>query len=161
MPDPATVSNDSLPAATSSDTVFDLLAFDLPLNVAAPDEQAAEGVALAVRWNEERGWAEVDRGPHFQLRISEALGDDINRLKADLERDPLRKHTILSEAPDQLVYRQQFPDDPTLVFVHFLRIVPVGDRSFAVESAPDGRFNEADVVRMAAAVAPATASSGA
>ena len=63
----------------------------------------------------------------------------------------LRKHTVLEETPEKVVYRSQFPDED-IVFIHFYRLVPVGDRTFVVRDAAEGRFNEADVQRMVAAV---------
>lgn len=139
--------------AIPSDTVVDLAAFDLPLKLTAPDAEAALGVPLTIRVNDERGWVEVDRGEHFRLCISEVDGDELARLKADLQRDQLRKATVITERPDLLLYKQEFPADPSLVFVHFLRKVNVGGRQFTVESAPDGRFNEADAWRMIASIA--------
>lgn len=155
-PQPTTESDpiDSLAAvAAPSDTVVDLAAFDLPLNLTAPDAQAAMGAPLTIHMNDERGWLEVDRGEHFQVRISETDGDDLARLKADLQRDQLRKATVITERPDLLLYKQEFPADPSLVFIHFLRKVNAAGRQFTVESAPDGRFNEADAWRMIASIA--------
>ena len=112
------------------------------------------GAALVIHANDERGWLEVDRGEQFQLRITETEGDELARLKADLQRDQLRKASVIAERPDLLLYKLEFPADPSLVFVHFLRQVAVEGRQFTVESVPDGRFNEADAWRMAAAISP-------
>lgn len=135
--------------------LLDLQAFDIPLAVSlpemvTPDADSTYGRAV---WNEEFGHLRVKAGDHFGLIITEDPGN-IPRLKADLERDMLRRHTILEEAPDRLVYRSEFPDDD-LVFVHFYRIMTVEGRSFVVEDMPDGRYNEQDVARMLEAVQPA------
>jgi len=130
--------------------VIDLMAHDLPLTVDLGDRSTLGSDTAAVIWNEEFGHLVVNAGEHFTITISEAPGD-IPRLKADLERDMLQKHTVIEETPEKLVYRSQFPDED-LVFVHFRVVVAVGDRTFVVEEATDGRFNEADVKRMAGAV---------
>ena len=142
---------DSL-AAVVQPYLLDLQAFDLPLVVSlpeklTPDQDSSYGKAI---WNEEFGQLRVKGGDHFGLTITEDQGN-ILRLKADLERDMLRKHTLLQEAPDLLIYRSQFPDED-LVFIHFYRVITVGDRSFVVEDMADGRYNEADVARMSQAV---------
>jgi hypothetical protein len=93
---------------------------------------------------------EVNAGDHFAITIVEAPGD-IARLKADLDRDMLQKHTVIEETPEKLVYRSQFPDED-LVFIHFRKVISVGDRTFVVEDASEGKFNEAEIARMAAAV---------
>lgn len=139
-------------AATVQPYLLDLQAFDLPLVVSlpeklTPDEDSTYGKAI---WNEEFGQLRVKGGDHFGLTITEDEGN-ILRLKADLDRDMLRKHTVLQEAPDLLIYRSQFPDED-LVFIHFYRVMTVGDRSFVVEDMADGRYNEADVARMSQAV---------
>jgi hypothetical protein len=139
--------------ASGSGEMVDLRSHDLPLLLRIPDAQTAQADSMVVRWNEDRGWLEVTRGEHFDLRIIEQPGD-LDRLKADLERDLVHRNTIVSEEKDLIIYRQEFPADASLVFLHFLGIVRVGQRTFTVESAPDGRFNEEDVRRMAAAVTP-------
>lgn len=131
--------------------LIDLGEYDMPLLVRVPDAQTAQADSILVHWNEDRGWLEVGRGEHFGLRIMEQPGD-LLRLKADLERDLVHRNTIVSEGPDAIIYRQEFPADASLVFLHFLAIVKVGARSFTVESAPEGRFTEADVRRMVSAV---------
>jgi hypothetical protein len=141
-------------ASEMGDTMVDLSSHDLPLRLSAPDAQATMGAALAIRQNEERGWLEIDRGEHFMLRISETEGNDLARLKEDLQRDQLRKATVIDERPGLLLYKLEFPADPSLVFVHFLREIAVGDRHFVVESAPDKTFNESDAWRMIAAISP-------
>jgi hypothetical protein len=147
---------DSVAAATAP-YLLDLQGFDMPLVVslpenATPDADSTYGQAI---WNEEFGQLRVRAGEHFGLTITEDAGN-ILRLKADLERDMLRKHTVLQEAPDRLIYRSQFPDED-LVFIHFYRVITVGDRSFVVEDMPDGRYNESDVARMVEAVQTAQA----
>jgi len=134
--------------------LLDLQAFDMPLAVSlpemiTPDADSTYGRAV---WNEEFGQLRVKAGDHFGLTITEDMGD-LARLKADLDRDLLRSHTILQEAADRLVYRSEFPDQD-LVFIHFYRVIEVEGRSFVVESMPEGRYNEQDVARMLEAVRP-------
>jgi hypothetical protein len=133
--------------------VIDLSSEDMPLLLAPPQPGELGGDSVQVSWNDEFGHLEVHGGDHFGLQISEEPGD-VGRMKADLERDMLRKHTLIEDAPDRLVYRSAFPDDPDLVFVHFYRVLQADGRTFVVESDPMGRFNEADVRRMVEAVAP-------
>ncbi len=130
--------------------VIDLMAHDLPLAVDLGDRSTLGSDSAAVVWNEEFGHLAVNAGEHFAITVSEAPGD-IPRLKADLERDMLQKHTVIEETAEKLVYRSQFPD-ADLVFVHFHQVIKVGDRTFVVEDASEGRFNEADIKRMASAV---------
>lgn len=139
-------------ASPPNEYLLDLQAYDLPLAVSMPqqlepDEDSTYG---KVRWVEEFGHYRVSVGKSFDLTITEDEGD-IPRLKAGFERELLRTATIVSESPELLVYRWHYPDED-IVFVHFYRILRVGDRSFVVESAPEGRYNEADVAVMAAAV---------
>ena len=139
-------------AAAVEPYLLDLAAFDMPLAVSipeltTPDADSTYGRAV---WNEEFGQLRVKAGDRFGITITEEEGN-IARLKADMERDMLRKHTILQEAPDRLVYRSQFPDE-TLVFVHFYRVYTVGDRSFVVEDLQGGQYNEQDIARMLEAV---------
>lgn len=143
-------------ALAAADTIIstslsvDLNAQDMPLFVELGPADLLGIDAPTVRWNEEMGRMEVDGGEHFGIVITEEPGD-LPRLKADLEREMLQKHTVIEEAPDRLVYRSQFPDDG-LVFVHFYQVVQSGDRWFTVQDNEKGRFNEADVARMAKAV---------
>jgi hypothetical protein len=74
------------------------------------------------------------------------------RLKAQLEADPLQKHTIIQESPELLIYRSTFPDDPSLVFVHFYQVWNVGARSFTAQDLDGPRYNEQDIARMAASL---------
>ena len=104
-------------------------------------------------WKDETGILEVRAGDHFGLTISEEPGD-IPRLKASLDRDLLRKNTLLQETPDLLTFRSEFPDDPTLVFMHFYQVVRAGDRTFVVQDVEDRPFNQQDIERMLAAISP-------
>lgn len=142
--------DDRSPSSPSTTSSVDLSAWDVPLLVAAPERP---GDSLQVIWNEEFGHLEVEAGEHFSLIITEGAGD-MARLKADLERDLLRSHDVLREEPGLLIYRSTFPDDTDLVFVHAYQELQVGDRSFVIETGPQGRFNEADVDVMVRAVIP-------
>jgi hypothetical protein len=132
---------------------IDLGAHGMPLVLNAPDKQLTGGQEPAIVWKDQTGVLEVRAGDHFGLLVIEEPGD-IARKKADLDRDLLRKHTILKETPDLLVYRSEFPDDPSLVYIRFHQLVHAGDRHFVVEDIPELRFNEQDVERMVGAIAP-------
>ncbi len=136
--------------STATMLSVDLNAQDMPLFVELGDATALGVAAPEVRWNEERGCMEVGAGEHFAIVITEEEGD-LARIKADLDRDMLQKHTVIEESSDKLLFRSQFPDDQ-LVFIHFYQLVQVGDRTFTVQDNEKGRFNEADVARMAKAV---------
>lgn len=138
---------DTTPAAS---LVVDLAPHDVPFTLDLGDAATLGSDSVAVRFNEEFGWLEVRAGERFALTIAEEPGD-LARLKADLERDMLQKHTVVQETPELLVYRSQFPDED-LTFVHFQRIVTVAGRTFVVQDAQGGRFNEADVTRMAGSI---------
>lgn len=148
--------NEAEPSTTADTTAVapgievDLTAFDVPLRVELGDLATLGIDSPQTRWNEEFGHIEVNAGEHFGLIITEEE-PDIARLKADLDRDMLRKHTVIEETPEKLVYRSQFPDED-LVFVHFYQVVRAGDRTFIVEDRAEGRFNEADIARMGSAV---------
>ncbi|MBL7962881.1 MAG: hypothetical protein JNM31_03460 [Flavobacteriales bacterium] len=131
----------------------DLSSYDLPLLVTLPDAQLTGGSEPQLGWREEEGWFQVNAGDAFRLRISEEPGD-FARLKADLERDPIREARVIKEEPGLLVYRLEFPAEPGLVFVHFYQVITAGDRAFVVESDGEGRFTEADVERMRTSVTP-------
>ncbi len=131
--------------------VINLSAHDLPLLVEI-DHQTLGTDTPEVRWNEEFGKLEVNAGDRFRLTIVEEAGD-IERLKASLERDMLRRNTLIEDSPGLVVYRSEFPDD-TIVFVHFYQVVEHGGRTFVIESHDQGRFNEDDIRRMAASVRP-------
>ena len=140
------------PTVDSTTTLLsvDLTAQDIPLFVEMGDAATLGVDAPQVEWNEEMGRVEVRAGDHFGITIREVVAD-LARLRADLDRDMLQKHTVIEEAPDRIIYRSQFPDE-ALVFVHFLQVVTAQDRSFIIQDDPNGRFNEADVARMAKAV---------
>jgi hypothetical protein len=133
--------------------IIDLSQHDVPLIVEL-DQTMPGADTPEVRWNEEFGKLEVDAGERFRITISEERGD-IARLKAGLERDMLRDHTIIEEEDDLVIYRSEFPDE-TIVFVHFYRVIEHEGRSFVIESHDQGRFNETDIRRMARAVTPAS-----
>jgi hypothetical protein len=137
-------------AVTTPPAVLDLGSYDTPLLVELGDMATLGVDSPTVKWNEEIGRLEVSAGEHFGLLITEEPGD-LARLKADLDRDMLRKHTVLEETPEKLVYRSEFPDDAG-TYIHFYRSVQVGDRTFVVTDADQVRFNEADVKRMAASI---------
>jgi hypothetical protein len=128
----------------------DLADHHLPLVLRMPAGLPAPSLV----WKDEVGKLEVRAGDHFALEISEAPGG-MDRLKADLDRDLLKKNTILSETPDLLIYRSEFPDDTTLVFHHFRRVITVEGRTFVVEDREDGTaFSLAETEQMAKAVQP-------
>jgi len=132
----------------------DLGKWDMPLIVDLGDGSTLGVDTPTVRWNEEFGRMQISGGEHFDLTISEEPAD-IPRLKADLERSMLQQNSILEETPEKIVYKSQFPDDD-LIFIHFEQIVTVGERTFIVRDADQGRFNEADVARMSKAVSAKT-----
>ena len=134
----------------STSLSVDLNPQDMPLFVELGSAALLGIDTPTVMWNEEMGRMEVDGGEHFGIVITEEPGD-LPRLKADLERDMLQKHTVIEEGTDRLVYRSQFPDDK-LIFIHFYQVVQAGDRTFTVQDNEKGRFNETDVARMAKAV---------
>lgn len=146
------------PAAADSSAVsavpaIDLAGHGLPLLLTPPEKQLTDGQEPAIVWKDETGILEVRAGDHFGLTISEEPGD-IPRLKASLDRDLLRKNTLLRETPDLLTFRSEFPDDPTLVFMHFYQVVRAGDRTFVVQDVEDRPFNQQDIERMLAAISP-------
>jgi len=130
--------------------VVDLSSEDLPLNVDLGDRSTLGADSAEVAFNEEFGHVRVKAGDRFSITVTEASGD-LERLKADLERDMLQKHTVIEETPEMIIYRSQFPDDE-LVFIHFRKVIKAGGRTFIVDDAAEGRFNEADIKRMANAV---------
>lgn len=138
---------DSIKAAST----IDLGQYHMPLAIQMPMGLPVPTIA----WKDEAGKLSVKSGDHFALEIFEAPAE-MDRLKADLDRDLLQKNTIVEETPELLVYRSEFPDDTTLVFFHFQRSVTVGSRSFLVQDARDGwAFTQDDVRRMAGSVLPA------
>lgn len=140
---------DSL-AALVATAPIDLTPYDAPLLLTPPPQELLGADTVEVRWNEEFGRIEVRAGDHFGLNIAEEPMD-VARLKADLERDMLQRHTVLREEPGLLVYRSQFPDEQ-LVLIHFMQAHTVGGRTFTVTDAEGGRYNEADIDRMIASL---------
>jgi hypothetical protein len=140
-------------ARVQATPALDLAAYELPLLLTAPDKQLTGGAEPAIHWRDESGQLEITAGDHFGMAIAEEPGD-LARLKADLDRDLLKKNTLLTETPDLLIYRSAFPDDPDLVFVHFYRIVRSGDRSFVIQDLDGKPFNQQDIERMVASVGP-------
>lgn len=139
-----TATRDSVPATTP----VDLSAQQLPLMLQLP----AGLPEPSILWKDQIGKLEVRAGDHFSLQLYEAP-PSLDRLKADLDRDLLRKNTVVEETPGLLIYRSQFPDDSTLVFHHFSRTITVGDRSFQVEDLDaDAPYSLEEIRRMAAAV---------
>ncbi len=132
---------------------IDLSSHGLPLLLSPPDKRSPDGGEPAIVWKDETGTLEVKAGDHFGLVITEEPGD-IPRLKAALDRDLLRKNTLLRETPDLLTYRSEFPDDASLVFMHFYQVIKAGDRAFVVQDTEGQPFNQQDIDRMLAAVSP-------
>lgn len=135
---------------TVAPAVLDLSPFNTPLMIELGDLATLGVDSPTVMWNEEFGRLEVNAGDHFGMLITEEPAD-LPRLKADLDRDMLRKHTVLEEGPEKLVYRSEFPDDAG-TYIHFYRTVQVGDRQFVVTDVEERRFNEADVARMVGSI---------
>ena len=135
-------------AVTSS--ITDLSPYDVPFALDLGDVATLGVDSAQVKWNEEFGWLEVRAGDHFAVTISEEPGD-LARLRSDLDRSTLQTHEIITETPALLVYRSQFPDED-LVFVHFYQVVQADGRTFVMQDAQGGRFNETDVTRMSGAV---------
>src|SRR5690606_38940654 len=96
--------------------MVDLSAHHLPLVLQMPPGSPAP----TLLWKDEIGKLEVRAGERFALAIAE-IPPDLERLKADLARDLLKRNTIVEETPELLIYRSEFPDDTTLVFHHFER----------------------------------------
>lgn len=113
-------------------TLTDLSGHDMPLLVETP----ADGPGATLVWKDDIGKLLVRTGDGLAVEIYEAP-TDMGRIKADLDRDLLRRNTIVEEEPDLLIYRSEFPDDTTLVFHHFNRSITVGDRVFQVEDAQE------------------------
>ena len=135
---------DSIKASST----IDLGQYHMPLAIQMPVGLPVPTIA----WKDEAGKLSVKSGDHFALEIFEAPAD-MDRLKADLERDLLKKNTIIQESPELLIYRSEFPDDSTLVFFHFHQLINAGDRSFVLVDAADGTaFTHEDVLRMCGAV---------
>ena len=128
----------------------DLSEHHLPLRLQMPTCAPAPTMV----WKDEIGKLEVRAGDHFALEISEGPAD-MGRLKADLDRDLLKKNTIVEETPELLIYRSEFPDDTTLVFFHFNRSITADGRSFVIQDTDDGNgYSLDDIRRMATAMEP-------
>jgi hypothetical protein len=132
---------------------IDLSSHGLPLLLNLPEKQLMGGAEPGIVWKDEIGTLEVRAGDHFGLMIREEPGD-IPRLKAALDRDLLKKNTVLKETGDQLLFKSEFPDDPSLVFLHFYQVVTTGDRIFVVQDLDGQTFNQQDIERMLAAISP-------
>lgn len=137
---------DSIKAAST----VDLAEFHLPLVLVMP-----EGLPPATKtWKDELGELSISAGDHFNVEITEGPAD-MDRLKGDLERDLLRKNTIVEEGPELLIYRSEFPDDTTLVFFHFNKTMTTDGRTFTVkDSDSEQPYTLEDVKKMAAAISP-------
>ena len=132
----------------SNAAMLDLSEHHLPLMLAMP----AGTPEPTLLWKDQIGTLSVRAGDHFAIEISEAPADQ-ERLKADLDRDLLKRNIILDENAELLIYRSEFPDDTALVFHHFERWITADGRSFRVEDAKDGTvFTLEDIKRMAASV---------
>jgi len=135
---------DSVKAAST----VDLGQYQMPLLLEVPQGCPAPSIV----WKDASGKLEIRAGERFGLTIMEDAGD-MQRLKGDLDRDLLKKNTILQETPDELVYQSQFPDDSTLVFIHFQRVVSAAGRSFVIQDMDNGTaFSKDDVDRMAGSI---------
>lgn len=106
-----------------------------------------------VSWKEETGQLIIKAGDHFGLAIIEDVGD-VARLKADLDRDLLRKNTILREVPGRIVYKSEFPGDAGLVQIHFYQVLSAGVRTFVVQDLDADTYTEQDVDRMIGCLVP-------
>lgn len=126
----------------------DLGEYQMPLVLEMPTGAPAP----TLMWKDEIGKLSIRAGDHFAIEISEGSAD-MDRLKADLDRDLLKKNTIVQETPELIIYRSEFPDDTTLVFHHFDRSVTSDGRTFHVEDADDGgAYTLENVEKMAAAI---------
>ncbi len=139
--------------ATPAGPAVDLANHGLPLLLSAPDKQLTGGQEPTIVWKDETGSLEIRAGDHFGLMVREEPAD-IARLKADLDRDLVRKNSVLHETPEMLTYKSEFPDDPSLVSMHFYQVVNAGDRTFVVQDIDGQTFNQQDIERMMAAVSP-------
>lgn len=128
----------------------DLSVHQIPLVLEIPGGVPSPSIV----WKDAAGKLEVRAGDHYALEIQEAPSD-MAGIKADLDRDLLKRNSIVEETPDLLVYRSEFPDDTTLVFHHFHRSITVGTRTFQVSDTRNGTpFTLEDVRAMAASVLP-------
>lgn len=137
--------------ASAADSVrlaasVDLSEHHLPLILQMPTDAPPPTMV----WKDEIGKLEVRAGDHFALEISEGPAD-MSRLKADLDRDLLKKNMIVEESPELLIYRSEFPDDTTLVFYHFNRSISADGRFFLIQDTDDGNGYTLDDIRQMAA----------
>ncbi|MCO5275504.1 MAG: hypothetical protein M9900_11375 [Flavobacteriales bacterium] len=133
---------DSIKAANT----IDLAEHHLPLTVEVP-----VGLPTAtVLWKDEVGKLTVTAGDQFALEIFEGPSG-LGGLKADLDRDLLKKNTVVEESPDLIIYRSEFPDDTALVFHHFSQTITVGDRTFQVSDLETGTSYSLEAIRRMAA----------
>jgi hypothetical protein len=132
--------------STAPGIVVDLAPYDMPFSLDLGDPATLGTDSVEVAFNEEFGWLEMRVGEHVGLTIAEEPGD-LQRLKADLDRDMLQKHTLIAQDVEHMVYRSQFPDSD-LVYIHFVRVIAVDGRTFVMQDAMGPRFTEADVARM-------------
>jgi len=139
--------------AAASVPVIDLSAYDVPLLFTPLDQQLTGGDSATIAWKEETGQLIIKAGDHFGLAIIEDAGD-VARLKADLDRDLLRKNSILREVPGTIVYKSEFPGDAGLVQVHFYQVLSAGGRTFVVQDLDAHTYTEQDVDRMIACLVP-------
>jgi hypothetical protein len=130
----------------------DLSSEDLPFTIDTPEW--AEGATPTIMWKEEFGYVEVLAGEHFGLTIAEFPGD-LARKKADLERNLLQTHEILSEEDGLLIYKSSFPDNEKLVFHHFYQVLEQDGRYFVVEDLASGQYSLKEIERMASSLQPA------
>ncbi|HRD52014.1 MAG TPA: hypothetical protein PKY96_05135 [Flavobacteriales bacterium] len=133
-------------SSTATSLAVDLSGHNIPFSIELGDANTLGVDSPTVRWNEEFGHLSVQAGERFSILITEEPGD-IARMKADLNRDPLRTNSVVEEQPDRIIWRSAFPDED-IVFVHFYRVVQVDGRTFVVQDDDRGRFNEADAARM-------------
>lgn len=151
--DPNNPAPDGDTTAVSVPAPIDLTAHDIPLLFTPLDQQLTAGDSATITWKEETGQLIIKAGDHFGLAIIEDAGD-VARLKADLDRDLLRKNTILREVPGTIVYKSEFPGDAGLVQVHFYQVLSAGGRTFVVQDLDAHTYTEQDVDRMLACLVP-------
>lgn len=129
---------DSIKAANT----IELAEHHLPLAVEVPVGLPA----ATVLWKDEVGKLTVTAGDQFALEIFEGPSG-LGRLKADLDRDLLKKNTVVEESPDLIIYRSEFPDDTALVSHHFSQTITVGDRTFQVGDLETGTSYSLEAIR--------------
>lgn len=136
--------------------VVDLAQHGIPLVVQVP----AIGTTMppVATFNENSGKLEFRAGERFAFTVVEDPGD-LALEKAELERDLLKRNTVVRETAEELVYRSEFPDDPALTYMHFLKVIQADGRTFLVEDIHgETKLEQEDVERMITAVQAAAAS---